>query len=83
MIQQNLLLGIYLEETHLKKYMHPNVHCSTYNSQDVEATYPFALVQAQGATGLMCVRSNPDSRELSVSFSLIFTFKFAFPTCFF
>ena len=38
MIQQNLLLEIYLEETHLKKYMHPNVHCSTYNSQDVEAT---------------------------------------------
>ena len=31
----------------------------------------------------MCAHSNPDSRKLSVSFSLIFTaFKFAFPTCF-
>ena len=34
------LLGMYLEKTHnLKRYMHPNVHCSTiYNSQDKEAT---------------------------------------------
>ena len=33
------LLGIYLEKTNLKRYMHPSVHCSTiYNSQDMEAT---------------------------------------------
>ena len=34
------LLGIYPEKNHnLKRYMHPNVHCSTtYNSQDMEAT---------------------------------------------
>ena len=35
-----LLLGIYQEKNHnLKRYMHPNVHCSTVcNGQDVEAT---------------------------------------------
>ena len=33
------LLGIYLEKTNLKRYMHPSVHSSTiYNSQDIEAT---------------------------------------------
>ena len=34
------LLGIYLEKTIIqKRYMHPNVHCSTiYSSQDMEAT---------------------------------------------
>ena len=34
------LLDIYLEKTIIqKRYMHPNVHCSTiYNSQDMEAT---------------------------------------------
>ena len=32
------LLGIYPEKTIIqKRYMHPNVHCSTiYNSQDME-----------------------------------------------
>ena len=34
------LLGIYLEKTNLKRYMHPNIHCITiYNSQDMEATW--------------------------------------------
>ena len=33
------LLGIYLEKTNSKRYMHPNVHSSIiYNSQDVETT---------------------------------------------
>ena len=33
------LLGIYLQKTNLKRYMHPNVHSSTiHNSQDMEAT---------------------------------------------
>ena len=34
------LLGIYPEKTlNSKRYMHPNVHCSTtYSSQDMEAT---------------------------------------------
>ena len=33
------LLGIYPQKTHLKRYMHPNVHSSTiHNSQDMEAT---------------------------------------------
>ena len=34
------LLGIYPKKTYnSKRYMHPNVHCSTvYNSQDTEAT---------------------------------------------
>ena len=32
------LLGIYLEKT-LKRYMHPNIHCSAiHNHQDMEAT---------------------------------------------
>ena len=33
------LLGIYLEKnSNLKRYMEPNVHCSTiYNNQDMEA----------------------------------------------
>ena len=35
----DLLLGIYLKNTYLKRYIHPNVHSSTiYNCQDVEAT---------------------------------------------
>ena len=34
------LLGIYPQENNLRRYMHPNLHCSTiYNSQDMEATY--------------------------------------------
>ena len=35
-----LLLGIYSEKKYgPKRYMHPNVHCSTvYNNQDIEAT---------------------------------------------
>ena len=34
------LLGIYLEKTTLKRYIHPNVHSSTiYYSQDMEATW--------------------------------------------
>ena len=33
------LLGMYPEKTNLKKYMNPNVHCSTiYNGQNMEAT---------------------------------------------
>ena len=33
------LLGIYTEETRIKRYVYPNVHHSTvYNSQDMEAT---------------------------------------------
>jgi len=33
-----LLLGIYSEKHKLKRFMHPNVHCSTiYNSQELEA----------------------------------------------
>ena len=33
------LLGIYLEKTNLKRYMHPNVHSSLiHNRQDSEAT---------------------------------------------
>ena len=33
------LLCMYQEETKSKRYMHPNVHCSTvYNSEDMEAT---------------------------------------------
>ena len=36
------LLGMYLEKnknSNSKRYMHPNVHCSTiYNRQDMEAT---------------------------------------------
>ena len=40
MIQQIPLLGNILRENrNSKRYMHPNVHCSTvYNSQNVEAT---------------------------------------------
>ena len=35
-----LLLGIYLEKTNSKRYMHPNVHSTTvYNGQDMETTY--------------------------------------------
>ena len=31
------LLGIYPDNDNLKRYMHPNIHCSTiYNSQDIE-----------------------------------------------
>ena len=34
-----LLLGIYLEKTNLKRYMHPDVHSSPiYSSQDMETT---------------------------------------------
>ena len=30
---------VFRENSHLKRYMHPNVHCSTiHNSQDMEAT---------------------------------------------
>ena len=33
-----LLLGVCLEKSHLKRYMPPDVHCSTiYSSQDMEA----------------------------------------------
>ena len=33
------LLGISRENHNLKRYMHPDIHCSTiYNSQDIETT---------------------------------------------
>ena len=33
------LLGIYLEKTIIRRYMHPKVHCSSsYSSQDMGAT---------------------------------------------
>ena len=39
MIQQSYLLEYTVEKHNSKKYMHPNVHCSSvYNSQDMEAT---------------------------------------------
>ena len=35
----NQLLGIHLEKTNSKRYMHPDVHSSTmHNSQNMEAT---------------------------------------------
>ena len=57
----HFLLHVSREKHDLKRYMHPNVHCSTvYNSQDREATYMFidrGMSKEDVHSGIQCVNN--------------------------